>query len=294
MTIMVNRVTIVVTRDNRGKHNDNRGKQSDNRGKDIDYSGKGEDDHGTESDNHGTVECYLESLWILAKNSENAQKMVNCGILADCEELLVQQFSQNEVKSCLKLILSLSLEEKLKPDLVRRNIVEKISKWSSHENSEIKECVKVIKWNLGRDDLGVNPKLSHSAGSTKHVMISYCHKQKDLAHTIWKKLEKINVKIWIDKEQMRGNMYDKMAQAVQNASHVICCVSEDYFNSDNCKSEIQYAKRLKRKLVFVKVQKGYEPADWLDLLMAGEIYYEMSEDKEIEANFDELLKCLPN
>ena len=48
-------------------------------------------------------------------------------------------------------------------------------------------------------------------------------------------------------------MIDGMAEAVENCEFMIVCVSQAYFDSKNCKKEIEYADDLGKTLIVVKL-----------------------------------------
>ena len=249
------------------------------------YSGNNEQNY---SGMNCTVEEIMEVLSILSKNEDNAKEMVNFGILDDCEKLFEDSLKKEELLLSLSVIWSVSFQVDLQDRLRKRNIVAKIQEWKSDDCQEIRQAVAGIEWNM-QEHQSTKCGASAVQDGKKHIMISYCHKQQALVWQIWARLKQRGVNIWIDKTKMQGDMYDKMAKGVQNASHVICCVSEDYFNSDACRSEAQYSKELKRDMIFVKIQQNYRPEDWLGLIMAGKIYYEMHNADEIEKKIDMVL-----
>ena len=66
----------------------------------------------------------------------------------------------------------------------------------------------------------------------------------------------------LDQQQKHGNLYkgglqghviDGMAEAVENCEFMIVCVSQAYFDSKNCKKEIEYADDLGKTLIVVKL-----------------------------------------
>ena len=238
------------------------------------------------------IEEVMENLSTLSKNTNNAEEMANHGIINDYENLLGgQNVTETELKLTLNTIWSLSFHEDLRDQLKKKNISTKVNQWKNHENIDIKHAVAGIQWNLRENNFRETAS-KFPGNPDNHVMISYSQRQQALVWQLWRKLKQRGIKVWIDTEKMQGDMFDKMGKAVQNASHVICCVSEDYFNSDPCRSEAQYSRELKRKMIFVKVQKGYRPKDWLGLIMAGKIYYEMHSSEEIEKNFGRLFSYL--
>ncbi|KAH9490682.1 hypothetical protein Btru_032756 [Bulinus truncatus] len=74
----------------------------------------------------------------------------------------------------------------------------------------------------------------------EHIFISYCHANKALVHKIYNSLKDMGYSIWIDEEQMEGNLLDGMSEAVEKAWLVLMCISEHYKNSQNCRREAEY------------------------------------------------------
>ena len=75
-----------------------------------------------------------------------------------------------------------------------------------------------------------------SSGSTKnHVMISYNWKSRDICIQIKERLKNRGLKVWIDIEQIQGSAVQSMAEAVENASVFLMCMTENYYQSPNCR-----------------------------------------------------------
>ncbi|CAK8672692.1 unnamed protein product [Clavelina lepadiformis] len=124
----------------------------------------------------------------------------------------------------------------------------------------------------------------------KHIMISYNWKDsKKLAHKISDMLCDAGYNVWIDKGQMKGDIYEKMAQGVENAHVILMFTSSNYEKSENCKSEATYARDKKKKIIPIRVQDGYEPRGNIGLLTAGLFYHDFSQGI-FDDNFDKLLK----
>ena len=107
------------------------------------------------------------------------------------------------------------------------------------------------------------------------------------ADKLFTELNKNGYKVWLDRNEMRGNMYDKMANAVLKSKVIILLISEAYEKSINCKKEYNYAIQLNKLIIPAKVE-NYNPVKGraLDLLIAGELYYSLYED------FDSVVKPL--
>ncbi len=67
-----------------------------------------------------------------------------------------------------------------------------------------------------------------------------------------------------------------MAEAVENSSVFLMCVSEKYYMSPNCRLEAEYATRLRKPIVPLLMQADYMPTGWLGIIMGDKIYYKFS------------------
>ena len=69
-----------------------------------------------------------------------------------------------------------------------------------------------------------------------------------------------------------------MAEGIENAAVVCCFMTPDYQKSENCKLELQYAKkRGKRIIPFMLGDKSWKPSSWLGLITGGEQYINLRE-----------------
>ena len=64
--------------------------------------------------------------------------------------------------------------------------------------------------------------------------------------------------VWMDVDQMsdRDNIFDSMAAAVEQASVVVVCISQEYVQSENCRMECQYVSTpLRASNVFITLER---------------------------------------
>lgn len=54
-----------------------------------------------------------------------------------------------------------------------------------------------------------------------------------------------------------------MADAVEKSAVVLLCMSRKYKDSPNCRTEAEYAYKLGKTLVPIRVERSYEPDGWL-------------------------------
>ncbi|UJR08038.1 hypothetical protein I4U23_012315 [Adineta vaga] len=103
-------------------------------------------------------------------------------------------------------------------------------------------------------------------------MISYSHKEKLLCQQLYNELIKANYRVWIDFDQMHGNVMDAMAQGIERSHIIILCISEQYRKSNYCRAEAHYAFQCQRKIIPILLQKHYKPDGWL-LFLIGQLLY---------------------
>ena len=123
------------------------------------------------------------------------------------------------------------------------------------------------------------------------VMISYSHKDKEICKQVYDELNRAGYRIWIDFNQMHGNLMDAMAQAIEQSRAIVICMSEHYQRSNVCRAEAQYAFQRKLKMVPILLQKHYKPSGWLSFLVSQLLYVDFTKhefSKAIELLFKEL------
>ena len=122
-----------------------------------------------------------------------------------------------------------------------------------------------------------------SAGNEKwDIMVSYNWTTgKECADELDEFLTKCGYKVWIDKNNMAGNLYSGMAKGIANSEIILLLISEEYEKSENCISEYTYAKKCKKKVIPIQVKDYLPPCGSdLDFIIAGKIYYQLYKNKE--------------
>ena len=144
-----------------------------------------------------------------------------------------------------------------------------LSKDSS--DKKMRKAIDGILWNLEptHED---RPHTESNDEKTFDIMISYSHKDKVLCKQLYEHLVQAGYRVWIDFDQMRGNVMDAMAQAIERAHTIIICMSQEYRRSNFCRAEAHYAFQRQLKIVPVLLQKHYRPDGWL-LFLIGQLLY---------------------
>ena len=128
------------------------------------------------------------------------------------------------------------------------------------------------------------------------IMISYSYRQRSIVQKLLKELRKNEFEnIWIDEEQMHNSesILDQMAKALDDADYVICCISQDYANSDSCMTEVRYAQTKKKTIIPILVEKDFTPKSLLLMGIGIDTFqFDLSTDDNFRLNFPLLLQKL--
>jgi hypothetical protein len=104
------------------------------------------------------------------------------------------------------------------------------------------------------------------------IMISYSHKDSTICRQIYDELTRAGFLVWIDFDQMHGNVMDAMAQAIEQSRTVVICISEQYRRSNYCRAEAHYAFQRQLHIVPILLDEHYKPDGWL-LFLLGQLLY---------------------
>ena len=89
-----------------------------------------------------------------------------------------------------------------------------------------------------------------SCESKKQLFVSYCHSNQEIVHRVADELTKLNYKIWIDRDLIGGNiLFADIQKGIENSHIVICFISKNYCESNNCMIEINFANNKNKKIL---------------------------------------------
>ena len=89
---------------------------------------------------------------------------------------------------------------------------------------------------------------------------------------------------------MQADIYDSMAEGVQNAAAVVCCMSDKYSDSKNCALELKFAAQTGVPIVPAMVQANFVATGWLGILTAGMLWTRMWDSRSLEDDVNDLLE----
>jgi len=221
------------------------------------------------------LNCYhvLKALGSLARNEANMKELKNNGIVKK-----IIEFSQNRKDNLLKtsertieelstVIWILSFDQDCKNEFLLNKIDEILKGFDVQDNESAKRAVDGALFTLiGHQNQNRNE-------IKGQVMISYCWEEKEKARGIATYLQSKNIPIWIDIEQMEGSVLEKMAEAVEESSIILIFLSSRYKDSQACRTEAEYAYKLKKEIICIMAEDNYQPRGWLGALLGNKLWY---------------------
>ncbi|XP_072030710.1 uncharacterized protein [Amphiura filiformis] len=126
-----------------------------------------------------------------------------------------------------------------------------------------------------------------------HVMLSYQESSKQCVRAIKERLVREGYKVWMDENNSSdiASMV-KAGKAVEMAQVVLLCMSQKYKDSSNCRSEAAYSYKLKKHVIPLVVEDGYDPDGWLALMVGNEECYRFCTEYDVECNMPKLIRTI--
>ncbi|CAF4120040.1 unnamed protein product [Adineta steineri] len=119
----------------------------------------------------------------------------------------------------------------------------------------------------------------------KHVMLSYNWKSQKIVSRVYDILKDKDIPVWFDVQGgMKDDIYMSMAEGVENAAVVCCFMTPEYQESENCRLELTYAERQRKRIIACIIA---EKKDWRPPPYYGDIntYDPQSTTFEFYGNF---------
>eukprot|EP00057_Strongylocentrotus_purpuratus_P012557 XP_011667031.1 PREDICTED: uncharacterized protein LOC105439571 [Strongylocentrotus purpuratus] len=268
-------------------------------------------DHYSPNYDQFAVEA-VEAIQHLASHDGNKRKLVQAGIFPHLGSMM--DGWDDERKEALKTLWILSFNQDNKDDIQKeKRCMEAVRRLDGlvqdEENS--RQCQAIL-WNVGAltpdqlakqgatNDKGGKPgkgSTSSSGGTkalTNYVILSYQWDVQKEILAVNELLKANGFEVWIDVEQMGGSTLEAMARAVENAAVVVLCFSEKYKDSPACRTEAEYTYKLRKPVVPLKMQNGYDPNGWLGAMLGTKFYIEMYALGLVEKNGHLLIRELAN
>ena len=170
-------------------------------------------------------------------------------------------YNGNEIEQeyAFKLLYQLCFDDRIATDIAENK---KLYDLIQKQATRVKNCEGIV-WVLKNKFNKAEPVLSKTQiEDDKHIMISYNRETREFCFRMKDELEKLGQKCWIDVENIHGSSLESMANAIEQSSCVLMCMTEKYKESPNCRLEAEYVMQIKKPFVPLIMQKGYKPNGW--------------------------------
>ncbi|XP_070554354.1 uncharacterized protein [Ptychodera flava] len=227
----------------------------------------------------------------LAANDKNTVKLVDLGVLKPLVKMLQDDCSVKENFLAATAIWTLAFhEENRKKILSETGCVEALEKLQKSSDADLRKACDGALWELkANKENEVSPSTVTSKG---HVMISYNWGVQKRMIRLKEKLKSAGFKVWMDIEKMGGSTVEAMAGAVQGSDVVLICMSQEYQDSNPCRSEAIYSYKRNKDYIPILVQSNFRPDGWLDFLVSDKLYYDFSTNEKMEEHFPKFMEEL--
>eukprot|EP00056_Hartaetosiga_gracilis_P006127 m.93433 g.93433 ORF g.93433 m.93433 type:complete len:672 (-) comp12385_c0_seq1:67-2082(-) len=234
----------------------------------------------------------MKSLFFLAGNDNNKRLFLKFGtvkVLVDIlhnesnSELLLERASATLRRLCFDKEVATALNNM--PGLksfLQRSTGQSPSR--KKPKMTFAESISALAWQLENVDVDKRKETSATRPSVSvsksQVMLSYNWSHQEIVLRVNSYLQDHNIKTWIDVEQMQGSTLEAMSRAVESSEVVLVFFSKDYKNSANCRLEADYAHKLGKHIIPVRVD-SYDPDGWLGLLLGTKLWYDVQDANDV-------------
>ncbi|XP_053382962.1 uncharacterized protein LOC123539905 isoform X2 [Mercenaria mercenaria] len=219
----------------------------------------------------------VAALWALCFDEDNQSLITGKAELGVVDLLVDLKHSENDSikKSCNGALWTLR-------DALKKTVCEKYKKIGEElASNDVKKPRRKKK------------AVDENAVSSKgQVMISYQWADQQVLKNVRDNIKARGYKVWMDIDQMGGSTLQAMAEGVEGADVFLMCMSSKYKHSPACRAEAEYAFQLRKKIIPLKMERGYTPDGWLGFIVGAKLFFEFSPKYPFEDKMKALLKEL--
>ena len=238
-----------------------------------------------------SVRELAEGLSHLAINDDNKNILGQNGVIPVLISVIKTSKEDEEKGSATRALWMLAFDnnnkEKVRQEEGAMDILHQLQQ---SKNSEVQKAAAGALWELEGKTARQSSEKIESTGN--HVMISYQWDSQEVLVEVKNRLQASGYRVWMDLEQMKGSTLDAMAEAVENASVVLVCVSRRYKESQNCRSEATYAYDLKKDIIPLMMERNYKGDGWLGIIVTGKMWFDFQSKHVLEQSVTKVIKEL--
>ncbi|XP_068740648.1 uncharacterized protein [Montipora capricornis] len=231
-----------------------------------------------------------EGLSHLASNDINKKILGKKGVTSVLISLIKTSSDDEEKASATRALWILSFDDNNKEAIRQQDgAMELLRQLQQSKDTHLQKAAAGALWELE----GKTARHAQRIESTgNHVMISYQWDSQEVLVDVKNRLQANGYRVWMDLEQMGGSTLDAMAKAVENASVVLICVSQQYKESPNCRSEAEYAYQLRKDIIPLMMQHSYRADGWLGLLVGTKLWFDFQSKNVVASGIAKLIREL--
>ena len=231
-----------------------------------------------------------EGLSRLAINDTNKRVLGEKGAIQVLVSIIKTSNDNSEKASAVNALWVLAFDENNKKAITQdKETLDKLRRLQQSDDPEVQKAAAGALWEL-EGKTARNSEMTKATGN--HVMISYQWDSQEVLVEVKNRLQASGYRVWMDLEQMGGSTLEAMAKAVENASVVLVCVSHQYKESPNCRSEAEYAYQLRKDIIPLMMQQNYKPDGWLGMIVGTKLWIDLRNSFNVEAAIGKLKKEL--
>ena len=84
------------------------------------------------------------------------------------------------------------------------------------------------------------------------IFLSYQWGHKDHVRKLYDKLKQSNFTVWMDDKELEpSSLMAQLAKGIVNSRIFMCCVTQKYSESKNCKNEVSFATTKKKPMIIL-------------------------------------------
>ncbi|KAL4227291.1 hypothetical protein ACF0H5_012737 [Mactra antiquata] len=127
-----------------------------------------------------------------------------------------------------------------------------------------------------------------------HILLSYNWADRSQVNEIYRVLKSEGFPVWIDITEMNKytDILDCVRRSIYHSKLVLVCYSEKYKRDQNCRTEAEYSYELRRPVIPIRLQAGYEPDGWLRTLLGPKFYLDFTNNAIFDKQMDKLRDCI--
>ncbi|CAF1219607.1 unnamed protein product, partial [Didymodactylos carnosus] len=109
-----------------------------------------------------------------------------------------------------------------------------------------------------------------------HIMISYNRSSSEKSKQICDGLKALGYEVWMDVANLRGNILEAMARAVESSYIVLLCINDGYYNSPYCRKEAEYTAENYIPFIPCMMQENFRCESWLGIIKGSQLHIDFA------------------